>query len=381
MKRMWIALLTLTAFVFATKSRVNAETPDVQRKPELFAVMPKDMHGPDGLTVSDKTGTIFLTVPNFNGRDGDTGPKKNPGVLAKVGMDGKIEKLLEFPVLESTGQTGCMGLDMGPDGHLYVADNQYFFDKDHKSRVLRVRMDGDKPTGQVDVVVDGLKLANALLWTEDKMYVSDTALDLPGKFGAGGLWAFSKDEVLSADLAGTPARPTIKVAPNGKDPRLVVIQDVKNVDRGDVSGWDGVTVTPDGTLYGGNFGDGALFAVRFNKAGKPTVETIHEAGKEFACCDGVFYDKETDRIYANDSAANAIRAFKPTKPGEKAQLELVWQNGDTDGSDGLLDQPCECIVVDGKLIIVNFDWPFPGMINKKHQAPSTLSVIDLQTVR
>ncbi len=268
-----------------------------------------------------------------------------------------------------------MGLDMGPDGHLYVCDNQYFFDKDHKSRVLRVVMDGDTPTGKVEVVADGLKLANALLWTADKMYVSDTFLDLPEKFGAGGIWAFAKDEALKA---GTEGNETIMLKPNGEDPRLIVKEEVAKVGRDDNAGFDGIATGPDGTLYAGNFGNGALYAIRFDGEGKPLVEMIHDAGDVFACCDGIFYDKETDRIYINDSAANAIRAFKPTQPGEKAVLELVWENGDTDGADGSLDQPCECVVIDGKMYIVNFDWPFPAMKNTKFDLPSTISVIDLK---
>ncbi len=235
-------------------------------------------------------------------------------------------------------------------------------------------MDGDKPTGQVDVVATGLKLANALLWTKDRMLVSDTALDLPGKFGAGGVWAFSSVEALQA---GTEGHEAIQVKPNGTDERLCVIKEVKKVDRGDNSGWDGLTETPDGTIYGGNFGNGELYAIRFDAAGKADVETIHEAGETFACCDGVFYDRRTNRIYVNDSAQNAILAFKPTKPGEKAVLKTVWQNGNTDGEDGMLDQPCECVVIGNKMIIVNFDWPFPGMVNTQFDTPSTLSVIKL----
>ncbi|HBT75787.1 MAG TPA: hypothetical protein DEB39_02420, partial [Planctomycetaceae bacterium] len=358
----------------AEEPAVATET-EPKHKPKLFAVMPEEMHGPDGLTVSEKTGTLFLTVPNFNGRDGDVGPKKNPGMLAKVGMDGSVEKLLVFPVLEETGQTGCMGIDFGPDGHLYVADNQYFFKTDHRSRILRVVMDGDVPTGKVEVVAEGLKLPNAVLWVGDTLYVTDTFLDLPDKFGAGGIWAFSKEEILKA---GTEGNESIKVLPNGADPRLVVKEDVAKIGRGDNGGFDGLAATPDGTLYAGNFGNGALYAIRFAEDGKPNVEMIHGPGDVFDCCDGIFYDKGTDRIYINDSAKNAIRAFKPTKPGEKAVLELIWENGETDGADGLLDQPCECVVIGDKMYVVNFDWPFPGMVNVKYEAPSTMSVIELK---
>ncbi len=51
-------------------------------------------------------------------------------------------------------------------------------------------------------------------------------------------------------------------------------------------------------------------------------------------------------------------------------------NGDTNGANGGMDQPCELIFRDGKVIVVNFDWAFPGLKNRKHDKPYTLSVFD-----
>ena len=44
---------------------------------------------------------------------------------------------------------------------------------------------------------------------------------------------------------------------------------------------------------------------------------------------------------------------------------------------GALDQPCEVIVRGKELIVVNFDMPFPGIVNTKFDKPYTLSVIKL----
>ncbi|MDR1290188.1 MAG: hypothetical protein LBK06_03205 [Planctomycetaceae bacterium] len=380
-----IAFAVLCAFtsqVLFAQADDTAKKTDVKplvAKAKLFAKLPAGMDGPDGLTVSPKTGTIFLTVPNFNsgGRANDPKiPKKNPGVLAKVSMDGNVEKILEFPVLESTGQTGCMGLVFGPDGNLYVCDNQYFFDTDHKSRVLRVLMDGDKPTGKVEVAVEGLNLANAAAWHGNKLYVSDTFLDIPGMTGAGGIWTFPANEILKA---GNGKVPTIKVKPATAKPRdrhLVVVLEAKKSERGDNAGFDGITFGPDGTLYTGNFGDGTLYAIRFGRL-STRIQEIHKGESVIKCCDGIFYDKGTNKVYINDSQRNAIWAFKPPRRNESAKLELIAENGDTNGADGSLDQPCECVVIGKKMIIVNFDWPFPGLVNTKFDEPSTLSLIEL----
>ena len=355
-----------------------------QYKPKLLVTLTEDMTQPDGMTVNPKTKTIFLNCPNFNYRPGDKGPKNFPGTLVRIKLDGDkatAEKLLTYEEkapFPETGQVGPMGLFFGPDGHLYVCDNQYFFNPNNKSRVLRVKMDGDDPTGDVEVVVEGTKLSNALYWTADRMFVSDTFLDIEGEFGAGCVWAFPKDEVLKAGAEGNPPIKVNPVKKMGDDPRCITIQKVKKLPGCGNGGVDGLTVDKDGVVYCGNFGNGEMYRIVFDAEGKATTDVIHEAGEYFSCCDGIFYDADTNKVYINDSAGNAIHAFVPPAAGAKAVFETLWENGDTDGADGSLDQPCECVVVDGKMVIANFDWPFPELLNTQADEPNTLSVINLK---
>ena len=93
----------------------------------------------------------------------------------------------------------------------------------------------------------------------------------------------------------------------------------------------------------------------------------------FACCDGITYDPCRHCVYMTDSALNAVHKWDiATK-----SFSTLWRNGDTDGADGLLDQPCEPIVWRGKLVVVNFDMAFPGLTNTENDKVHTLSVIDL----
>jgi hypothetical protein len=123
-----------------------------------------------------------------------------------------------------------------------------------------------------------------------------------------------------------------------------------------------------------------MYRMTFDADGKAVVDLIHPAGEYFHCCDGIYYEKGTNKIYVTDSASNALHAFAPPKPGEKAVFETIWENGNTDGADGSLDQPCEAVLLPGtkKLVLVNFDWPFPELLNTKSDDPSTLSVIELE---
>ena len=100
-------------------------------KPRLLLSLPETCNTPDGMTLDEETGDVYLSCPNFN-------DPNFPGVLMKITPSNKLEKFFDLPAHPETGKVGPMGLDIGPDGHIYVADNQYFANKDHKSRLLRV---------------------------------------------------------------------------------------------------------------------------------------------------------------------------------------------------------------------------------------------------
>jgi sugar lactone lactonase YvrE len=352
--------------------------------PKLFLPpLPIEYNTPDGMTLA-ADGNLYLSVPNFNElRKMDLlfkpeikeYPDKYPAFIARIDKDNKIEKFSDLPLHPVSKRCGPMGLDQGPDGHLYIADNQYFFDTNHASRLVRVKIGEDGEAAGHDVVVEGFKLSNAVAWKGDHVYVSDTFFDLheqdksllgedgKPKTGWSGVYRFHIDEFKDGP---------VKLKPYGTDPHVIAkFETIPNA-RGDIAGADGMTFDKDGNLYCGNFGDGVISKITFDKDGKVASQKILVKTPTIPSCDGIIYDARTDQIYVTDSQENAVHIIKPD-----GRFQKIWSNEDTDGSDGLLDQPCEPCLRGDELILVCFDMSFPGLKNSGYDGVNTIHVIDL----
>jgi len=348
----------LSGLVLISIAAAEQASADSRYRPRLLLSLPEDCNTPDGMRLDPKTGDVILACPNFAN-------PKYPGKLMKITPDNRLEPYFDrLPLHPRTGKVSPMGIDFGPDGNLYIADNQYFANKDHCSRVLRVNVQEGKPVS-AEVVVDGLKLANGAMWKGDMLYLTDTFFDLPGDFGRGGVYRFSLEELRHGPVTVKPK--------DQPDPHLVVSFPAFSNPRQDRSGPDGLTFDPEGNLYTGNFGDGQLFKVTFEPDGRVKSADRLLGPPRLTCVDGLFCDPRTRKIYVANSERNAIQVVSPD-----GSMETLWENDDTTGEDGLLDQPCEVLVRGDELLVACFDLPFPGLKNRKHDSPHTISVIRLK---
>jgi len=331
-------------------------------RPKLFKQFGDICNVPDGMT-QDKAGNFYVSAPNLVNQ-------AYPGAIMK--LDKKNKKWSVFVVALTHPETKLgapMGMEFGEDGNLYYADNQYFTDKNYKSRLMRVVV--DPKTGEavkIETVVEHAKLANAVRCRGNAVYFTDTFFDIPEK-NQGGLYRIPFSAIRNGPVK------LLNKEEAEKDPYCIGITACTPNHRKEIAGTDGMCFDKDGNIYTGNFGDGHFYVLKVKADGnyeKP--QTLVKDVKLLPCVDGVNYYEKRNWVIIADSERNAIVYWDI----DKQKLEMLWINDDTDGADGLLDQPCECIVWDGKLIVSNFDVTFPGLKNSKNDPIHTLSVIDLK---
>ncbi|MDF7811732.1 hypothetical protein [Hymenobacter sp. YC55] len=379
MKTNFFPLLLSGALLAACQSNTNTETPTT---PELPAMpvdsttaptatdtiakigSPKLLHTlddahntPDGLALAPN-GSLILSVPNL-------ADNSKPAVLMEMTDSGLKPYLSNLPVEPTTKKAAPMDLAFGPDGNLYYAENQYENSKDFKSRLMRVRVTNGKP-GAVETVVDNFALANAVVWKGDKIYVTDSQWDLPDNDKGSAVLAFTLAELNKG---------IVHLKPKTMDPHVLTTFTTQVNETGVDNGADGLDYDSKGNFYTGSFGDGTFYKMTMKPDGTlDKKEVLTLTGKKIPCIDGLIIDRKTDKAYLCNSRENSIEVVNL----KDNSVTTLAQNGDTNGTNGLLDQPAEVLLKGNRLYISDFDKPEKNFVNKKSDAPHTMSVIDLQ---
>ena len=112
------------------------------QKAQLFVELPDFVATPDGMATAPD-GDLVLAAPNF-------AQTSLPACFVKISKDRKIRKWFDVPVLAETHRCCPMGIEFGPQGELYVADNQNWAAGNgakgeiNQGRILRLRIKDDQ---------------------------------------------------------------------------------------------------------------------------------------------------------------------------------------------------------------------------------------------
>ncbi len=354
-------------------------------KSMLLVELDEKYNTPDGMCLLPD-GDVLVSVPNVNSycieynteKDGEKiGPAarpKHPPVIIRLTTndagDTEVTEYFKMPMHPESEKGFPFGICIDKDAKsLYITDLQWFADMDEPkpwARILRVPLDEKyNPAGEPEVVVSGAIVTNAVVIRDGKLYYTDTSM-LPGT-----------DPVISGVFCVPEDSKDLKIQEKrDEDPHLLCKLKTYNVKVG--FGADGLTFDEEGNLYIGNFADGTLHIVKFDKEGKPTnledgFAPIFAKVPHMKSCDGIFFDKQTGKIFVADSIANAVQVVDP----KTAEVVTLAQDGNVTGEGGLLDQPSEVIVRGDEVIAANMDFPVPGGVNTTWDEPYTISVIKI----
>jgi sugar lactone lactonase YvrE len=347
------------------------------QKPQLLVALPDFAVTPDGMAIAPD-GDLLLACPNFAKPD-------VPARFVKIGKDRKVRDLFECPTLAETGRACPMGVEFGPQGELYVVDNQNWAAGNgpngeiNQGRILRLRLSGDKLV-ETTVVAKGISHPNGLRLRNGQIYVSVSKLPRVKR----------PDGLMVSAVYRFPADGRdIQVQNTLEDPNLLASFVTEN--KFAQYGLDGIVFDSKGNLFVGNFGDGKINKLTFDDKGNLTGNTLfaktdHDYSLDpklpgflakattakMRTTDGMCVD-QADNIYVADFSNNAIAKVTPA-----GVISVLAQNGDTGGRDGDLNEPGEPIVWNGMLVVSNFDAVMePDKVNGKHESPATLSFLRL----
>jgi len=346
-----------------------------KQTPALFATLPDAVATPDGMSIAPD-GDLVVACPNF-------ADQTKPACLLKIGKDDGVPRVwVKVPPMPETGLACPMGNEFGPDGDLYVCDNQGWASSEKgkfKGRMLRLRIKEDK-VESCTVVAEGMENPNGVRVHGDSIYVTEslmTKVNDPSGLLVSGVYRFKLDDK------------NVKVSNTLADPNLIMT--FVTLNKNCQYGADGIVFDSKGNLYVGNFGDGAIHKITFDAAGKVAGNTIFaktdldysldpnspgflaQATKaKMRTTDGICVD-DKDNLYVADFSNNAIAKVTPD-----GKICVLAQNGDTDGFHGELNEPGEPIIWKGRLIVTNFNTVTgPDKVHTKHHSPATMSVLML----
>ena len=343
----------------------------------LLIRLPKSCNTPSGATL-DAEGNIILSIPNFNSdallKDGVI-ESPVPPKMVKIDKNNELTTWYDFreeDMHPDTGKIGPMDCAFGPDGNLYVADMQSFWDNHQQSRLVRIDVVDGRPVG-MDVVVEGFMVANGMVWKGDTLFVTESVL--AHQIGSekntqllSGVYAFKIDELKSGCLILPPY--------DENNPERHLMEVFRSSGREGL-GADGMTVDGKGNLYTSIIEDGLIYRTSFDDKGERVETRLFAKSNDMVSADGIVWRKEDNRIYVADILNNTVLVVDM-----KGNVQTLHKNSDTDGADGSLVQPGEVLIRGNELIVIsmNLPWENPTGLpaNTKINEPNTISVIPLE---
>lgn len=363
------ALATSILVAAGCTSTLQAESNVEAKQSGLLASLPQEYNSPASFTI-DAYNNVLFTSPNLHNdtfvKQGIISQPATP-VIGVIDQNNDVATWYTFKPEDMEPTSGTivpMGLAKGPDGNIYIADMQLW--AGGESRIIRVNVKEGKAI-DVDVVAKGMSFPNALAWHDDNLYVTDTVLSSVKDTS-------TTSGVYKLNIKELNAKNPVKIdAFKSKDVHDKHLFETFTSNGSLGFGANGLTFDDQGNMYTGLMEDGTVVKTTLDAKDNKVSTKLFADG--MVANDGMHWDKSSQSLYITDLFDNAMYSIDLN-----GKLTLLAKNGDTDGANGELDAPGEVIVRGKQAYVNNFDAAFgaPTMVNKKADAPVTISVIELK---
>lgn len=359
-----------------------------------FIILPDYVSTPDGMVVCPETGDLLVACPNF-------GDISKPACVIRINKAGKVSKWFDVPVLDETGVAHPMGIDLAPDGSVFLCDNQNWPTGNgekgelNQGRLLRLKIDNNKIIETTIVAhvfshPNGVKIRNGFAYVTvsslPKIKFDEYCRQMNQESDSSNL-------LLSAVYRFPIDSQNIEITNTLADKNIYAIFPTYNKDC--QYGADGIVFDKNGQLYIGNFGDGAILKVVQNRDRNPSFPAqvipfaqcqpipplknedgsldqlfLNKATQiAMRTVDGICYDSETGCFYVADFSNNAIAQVD----SEGKKIAFLAQSPDNDGLNGQLNQPGEPCLWNNRLAVTCFDMVCDSdKVNTKHDKQATI---------
>ena len=280
-----------------------------------------------------------------------------PGGVGRITPDGKVEKVFDLPLHADGKRPSILGVAVGSDGHIYLADCQFTDTCWGGSCLWRIVHEKGVPV-RAEIAATGLNYPNGIAVKDDCLYVSDTIIKREGPITTSGIIRFNVHEFKQ----GKPVHVEMKPS----DPHYLCDLTTDTTQGGFPFGANGITVDENNCLYVTDFGTCHIWKAVLDANDKviSCASLVDTKPFGFQTLDGAHYDPQEKVVWFADPLGKGIGGLRV----ETGEVFVLARGG------GTLELPTDVARLGDKLYSVSINIDFGP---HKGTAEQIMSVIDL----